>query len=213
MYNKGGRTGTSFFILEKQYDSNNQHTGYKLLTKNTDTSKELSTATLEDASNVLGKYHITTKIDFEAGGKVKFDFKTYQTTEAFFDMLDKVAHIASDSGDSKNEKNIEGENIGDVSNGKYSVLAITYGSYDDDNSPTKLHTLAAIGSFTANSGSMEWSGDNPSSPTLTFESEAVPVDITIPSTLLKANTFNVSEEIKIKKGTQYFRKYLPLKTD
>lgn len=148
--------------------------------------------------------HISTKIDYDDSGNIKLDFKHYQTTPGFRAFLKQVARPSASSSKRKDYVLIDGTEHKGAASSDTCVFIITYLLFDNDDSATTIQTIAALGSISPTSGSMEVSGDNESSPTFVFESFASDVDITIPSAMFDADLVTVPTNAAIAKGASYW---------
>lgn len=155
----------------------------------------------------------TIKPDYSEDGTVKLDYKNYDSSEAQLDFLNVCALPAVGGKKKKDITLIDGSVRKGSVNISEMVVSANYLSYDDDDKPTKIYVLIALGAMAYTSGSMDIGGESEVTPSFVFNGITADTDLVIPLGILDDTIVDTTGlTITIAEGRGFWRGYIPLKT-
>lgn len=153
------------------------------------------------------------KPDYSEDGTVKLDYKNYDSSEAQLDFLNVCALPAVGGKKKKDITLIDGSIRKGSVNISETVTSINYLNFDDDDNPSKIYTLIALGAMAYTSGSMDIGGESEVTPSFVFNGITADKKLTIPLGILDDSIVDTTGlTIEIEEGRGFWRGYIPLKT-
>lgn len=156
----------------------------------------------------------TIKPDYSEDGTVKLDYKNYDSSKTQLDFLNVCALPAVGGKKKKDITLIDGTIRKGSVNISEMVTSVNYLSFDDDDNPTEIYVLIALGAMAYTSGSMDIGGESEVTPSFVFNGITADTDLVIPLGILDDTIVDTTGlTITIAEGRGFWRGYIPLKVE